>query len=821
MILWSEGKLSEVKPLRSDNTKLQATVPSDVQKSVMIVWPKKNGIVGLPIRVNVPEIWFANSENLVANTTEQEIRFFGKNLFIDGKTPTVVYIHNKKTKYAKITDMNQYQVTVKIDTKLNSGESCEFYFYNGTGGKYGWSSVFKISSTQQIMKPASELPVVNVDDFGAIADDGKDDLPAIKKALEKAAELGGAVLRFGYGEYNVSGIIEIPYTLPNGLYIEGKGMGKYDFATKLLPSEYAHRGISGEHTVIRFTDKTCVAENIFRIKANNVSISDMTIFGADGHVEGWSMLHGFTLSFSGWNFTIENVRMIKADLRDFNLKSDARLMCSNHIYIDKCSKNINIKNCEFHTKGCAIWVNKYEEGPRQFDLLDDSTQVKYVNVSNCKFYSYSHPYVHPDGRKPIADEGEISRGITMMNTANFTVEKCYFKGVDQENGFILCRSMVFVVSANCSYIANNELENVGCTALTKFGANTGEQILFHGGLHFSGVYNVLESNKNSLTVRTDNIRLKDDNGEFIRTDETLTNDGSRINEYLMRSTRGMAFICAGKGVGQVRQIISYDIKEDKIVFNLAEPWRIEPDKTSIVVETAPFRENIIYKNKIYKHKLTLEKGYKSGGVLFFFNSHSNIIAENEISNLSFGTVLNTADKSPATWNMIRDNIMSGIAEAYKDALQGGDTVRNATFFCESVIGNIRNTDSGGWDNYNVWYTVGNTFRNNKCSNGDTAAEIATNRWNYLLNTGLEDYYGEEKGNALTIIENNTFTDVADGLLLGNPAYWSLVRNNKCTYKEKEGYSARNIINDHPMTNFCLLHIIDDEIIDDKNNTANN
>jgi len=273
----------------------------------------------------------------------------------------------------------------------------------------------------------------------------------------------------------------------------------------------------------------------------------------------------------------------------------------------------------------------------------------------------------------------------------------------------------------------------------------------------------------------------------------------------------MAYICSGKGVGQVRKITGYIIQKDRIIFNISEPWRIKPDETSIVVETAPFRQNIIYKNEILKSKPTLAEDYKSGGVLFFFDSHSNIIAENSISNLSFGIVFNTAFKAPSSWNIVRDNKLSGITEAYKDARQGGDTTRNATFFCESVIGNIQGTNSGGWDNYNVWYTAGNAFRNNICVKGDTSAELATNRWHNLLNKGIENYYGKDKGNALTIIENNKFEEVADGILIGNPDYWTLIRNNTFKFKIKEGYNEKEIVNEQPISNFKLMYIKNNEL----------
>lgn len=111
------------------------------------------------------------------------------------------------------------------------------------------------------------------------------------------------------------------------------------------------------------------------------------------------------------------------------------------------------------------------------------------------------------------------------------------------------------------------------------------------------------------------------------------------------------------------------------------------------------------------------------------------------------------------------------------------------------------------------------LRHTRCCNGDTAGELITNRWQRLHNTGLDDYHGEEKGAALTVVENNTFNGVADGVLVGNPAYWSLIRNNTFTFKSKAGYTAEEVINANPWANFKLLYIVDDQVKMDANETC--
>lgn len=816
LILWTEGQLRAVEPLRADNTKLQAVVPPDLEKSMILVWPQNDSGIGRPLKVNAPAVWWTDRGTLLAGQPRQEIRFFGKSLSIDGRAPVVVGEYgNGERELLDVRDANPYEIRAELRTNLPAGISCTFYVHNGTGGEYGWSAPITLETAENPVFPEEALPVVRVENYGAVADDGLDDSDAIRRAIDAAAQLGGAVLQFGQGEYNVSQTIEIPDCFPKGLYIRGVGTGEYDFGSTLLPGEYEHRGLDGTFTAVRFLDPAHVPENTIRIQGDHIVLKDLTVYGAEGHVDGYSMAYGHTVASYGSHILFDHVRMIKADLRDFNTNPAARLMCSNHIFVAGGSQDIQILRCEFHTKACAIWINHYE-GEDQSVLFDDSTQVRHVRIADCDFYGYTSPYTHPDGRKPIADEGEVSRGITAMNCDSVIVEHCRFQGFDQAHCRVLTRTMYIPISANHMYIANNWMHNVGSTPETGFDGNTGEQILFHGGMHLGGIYNVLHNEGTALTVRTDNIQVKDENGCYIRPDTTITNAGSRIQEGLKKGKRGMAYICAGKGVGQIRQIDGYEIREGEVVFHLAEPWITEPDETSIVIETAPFRENIVFRNTIMKDKPTLAQGYKSGGVLMFFDSYSNIIAENDIRNLAFGVALNTAFKAPLLWNTVRDNAFSGIQEAYKDAMQGGDSTRNSTFFCESVVGNAG--ENAGWDTYNIWYTVGNVFRNNRCCNGDTAAELATNRWHRLHNSGLEDYHGEEKGNALTVLENNTFKEVADGVLVGNPAYWSLIRNNVFVMKDKAGYAAKAVHNEHPMTNFKLLCIENNQVTEDANHT---
>ncbi|MGB5256964.1 MAG: glycosyl hydrolase family 28-related protein, partial [Woeseiaceae bacterium] len=72
--------------------------------------------------------------------------------------------------------------------------------------------------------PAASGTIVNVDDFGAIADDGKDDSKAVLDALSHAHSLSEpVVLRFGPGRYRITDVLKIGRS---HFVLQGSGSGE-------------------------------------------------------------------------------------------------------------------------------------------------------------------------------------------------------------------------------------------------------------------------------------------------------------------------------------------------------------------------------------------------------------------------------------------------------------------------------------------------------------------------------------------------------------------------------------------------------------------
>ncbi len=655
--------------------------------------------------------------------------------------------------------------------------------HNGTGCKYGWSDarLFEVKSSEKPLK--KELKSFSVNEYGAVADDGKDDITAIYKALKDAKAEGGGIIEFGQGEYNLSTSIKIDNSYPKGLFVCGVGMGDFDKSLSLSPSEYDKRGINGNYTLIRFMNEKSVIGDIIKIEADGVTVQDMTVNGYDGAGANTTIL------LQGNNITMDGVRLVKSDLRDFT--DGTKLGVTTNLLIEHGSRNISIIGCDFRSKESAVKVGT-DGGSFPSGYYDTTKKVRNVRISDCSFTGYTSPYTHPTGAKG-GDYGEGSRGISILNLDGGVFENNTFQGYDRKNGKLLVRSMYCSLGTRRTYIANNILQNVGNYPGTNFDTNTGEQILFHGSDGASSTFEVVKTEGNLLTVNI--------------------GENGYIPEGFDKGNYGSVFVTSGKGAGQVRSVAKYDKNDLQIVFTLEEPFAVNPEALGTVTLTAPFTENIVYNNTIANDEPTLSKGLKTGGVLFFFQSYNNIVANNSIKNLSFGIALNTSYNMPTYWTMVRDNKLSGITEEYKDAMQGGDTTLNATFLCDSV------RMSSIYKNEKYMHSVGNVFRNNECENGDTAGEIHSNRW-HMDDEGMDEFYGEDKGCVMTIFENNSFKGVAEGIGVGNPAHWTLLRNNTFSFVNKNGYKAEELLNLDPLSNFKLMFIKDGKIILDENKTVN-
>ncbi len=802
VIIWTENALKAVIPLRSDNSKMQVTIPSSMSRSTTVIWPYNDSGVGVPVRINAPDIYWAHPGKLLSGVTGQEIRFFGSGFFIEGCTPSVIAVYDDgTTEKLEVTEADAYQIKAVLRSDPAGKSAVEFVLHNGTGGKYGWSEAFSVPVGHSSVLPSAELKVFRVDDYGGKPDDGENDAPAIMAAIAAAADNRGGVVELSAGEYNIGGTLQITGLFPNGLYIRGAGQGEYDMKSSLGHDEYDHKGLSGSYTLIRWLDPAAVPQYFIFVGSDNVFMSDMTIIGGDNGNH-----NSINLFLRGSDVTLDSVRLIKADMRDF-ASPNGEISLGSNLEIDNYCSGITVRDCEFHQQGSAINIGNIE-GIWPWGFFDSERTVRNVSISGCDIYGYAGPYKSPSGRS-AGDLGEISRGLMGFNLQGLIFENNTIQGYDKENCKLLVRSIYVNATCEKMYIAGNTMKDVGNVPQSGFDLNTGEQILIHGNDFTGGIFNVKSDTGMSVIVRTDNIPVPNAS-PYSKSDNT----GSRLYDGLNKGDRAYLYVYGGKGAGQSRKVIAYETASGTLTFKLDRPFTVPLDETSVVDLISYSAYNIIRGNSIGNKEVILHQGLKTGGVLLFFQGGYNIIAENDFHNLTFGVAVNARFKGPTVWNTVRDNSFSGMTEIYQNGAQGGDSTYNATFFCVSVV----KCSPEGWDDYDAWYAVGNVFRGNVCSDGDYSAELTTNRWN--RSGDWDKYYGDEKGAAMTVIENNRFERVKTGVLVGNPDYWSLLRNNVFEFTGKPGYKKQAYMFEQKQSNFFFLCIENGRVMADANKTLN-
>lgn len=819
VFIWCEGGVRRVEPLRCDDTKIQVVVPKDMTDSMMLVWVYKNGAFSSPIRVNAPTVWWNNSgddHELYANKNEYTVRLFGKCLKVGSFEPRVyVKFDNGELYRLEVEDANPYQIKAKIKKALPKGRICEFYVHNGSGGDLGWSNPVKAEVVEDSVLPMEKLPVFNVDDYGARADDMTDDSAAILRAADAAKESGGGIIQFGKGEYNIAAPVVISGDFPKGLYISGVGMGNYDMKSRLEEADLEHRGLSGDYTLIRFTDPKNIPKNMITVKADNCIVDNMTIIQGD---DGKQPLN---LYMSGNNLTLKNVRLMKLDVRDFTEDETASFVPHGVLMFDYYCKNILIDGCEVHQAKNGIIFGDVT-GTYGWGEYDKSRTLRNIRLQNTDFYGYAegeYQRAVEMGKNMAMETGETAN-YASYNVDGLVVENNTSQCYDRENGKIISRFGYNVGSSRNVYISENKLTNVANHPSTGPGRNAGEQFLWHGtGGTYSAIYNLKYTDSDLTVVRTDNIK-------YSQSGATKDNSGSALHKGINYGDAFYLTIIQGKGVGQQRTILnaSEDKSDKTVTFKLDSDWLVEPDETTVFAVVKPFRQIVVYDNTINNNNV-LEPGFKSGGVLFFYECTDCYVAENNFKGLTFGVVVNSMFKIPCMWVTVRDNNLTSIKEVYKDAAQGGDTTYNATFLAtefSAATGSVEGATHWSGDKYHSWDTAGIVFKNNTCTDGDVAAEIASRRWHRIRTdqSELEAEHAYDKGGTGTIIENNKFVDVAEGIDIGNPSFWTLVRNNSFTFVNKEGYYPEEIHYLNDPKNFYLLEIKNDKVISDLNNTLN-
>lgn len=794
--IWSAGELFEVNPLRTAADRMQALVPKEIPVSTMLIWPVRNEQIGAPIRVNGATAWWSWPTRAAANTPGQSVRIFGKNLKLEGHASQVYLSGPGIGQWLEVVASDPYALEAALPDELSPG-AYQAWCHNGTGSQFGWGEAMPF---EVVAAPsANGLPIFVVEDFGAKADDDKDDWQAITAAIQAAQDAGGGHVRLSSGTYHLSRSLEIGGVGKAGIHLIGAGMGSHRWHNEPAPDDHrVIHEISGQATVIKPIPGQPGSKYLITLSRRYSSLSKLTLLNyADAGKQScvWVGAH---------DVRIEGIRGIVVDQRPKFVGWDkpeseittaeykSRLQDGAVMRIDAPGKaNIVVRNCEFHHPGGGI------DTPPVNGVLGHLPQsgpcpagTDYIQIRGCTFRGYFDGRLEPvdKARKFQAYRGWGNMAWLNNGSKNVIVERCDFAGADKQGFKVLTRSLNHKnASISDLYLAHNRGQDLAPTSMTPgYHENKGEQFIFHLWYPQAGLFDVVKAGAASVTVDPTAPKYaptgKHPGIAFKATEFSVVPKDVDVNPE-----HWIVFVCAGRGVGQYRTLQGCDRGESEVAMRLDKPWRVTPDATSRIVLTAAYRRIIISGNELDGGRN--DPVIKSHGVTFWGNAFENIIAGNTFRNMSGGVVINAFYRCPTGWNLTCDNRMTHILG------NGGDTVfpGRAAFY----VDHVRVLEPPPEDR--VWYGVGNIFRGNECSHGDTIAFLhrpdyarldvenpslpeATRRM-YLMprgdNTVINYSYPEtpDGGLMMSVLENNRFEHVRRGIVISSPLNWLLLRNN--------------------------------------------
>jgi len=597
LVVWAEGLLFYVEPLRAANNRMQAVVPASVTssgvtkkvpKSTMLVWPVTGDKTGVPIRVNAPASWWIWPRKVFTGPEPVTIKLFGKNLIMENERPVMVIQYEKgKPQLIEIVDSNPYCLEGKLPDGLPLG-NYRVWAHNGTGGNYGWSDALLFEIERGNENPTK---VFLVDDYRK---ESKNDTESVKKAIDDAVKNGSGIIQFSKGAYSISNIV-LPKDIP--IILRGSGIGSFDWKTNSFDTK------SG--TMISDMRRD---NGKFMIEAygSGLVIQDMTI-----SINGISRVAGVKLA--GQNQIVQRVRLLHNVPYVY---SSSNITCS-----FEGVANHQILNSEFFLNAKGINIERGNLG------------TDYVRIENNKFYGYYNM-----GR------AVENQAVDNFGGCNIILANNYFEGLDPEHARILNRTYVMHHQSvsNC-YVANNTSIKVGShESIPGLDRNTGEQYLSHPN---EGVF-----------AKT--LQVKSSGNDYIKISKISELTSNKPKDHLTgEKGHWIVYIAKGRGVGQWR-VVSEVVNEE---IKLARPWRILPDASSTVIITRVNRQNVFYNNFVDAAMSHNPKYVpKTSGIYIYHNAIDNIVAKNDLRNLGNGIAVFTTSVTPSAWNVIRENKISNI-----------------------------------------------------------------------------------------------------------------------------------------------------------------
>lgn len=758
LFIWAGGQTEKVQPLQSAHNRLTAVVPADLPKSVMLVWPEKDSKCGAPIRVNGPVVWWNWPGTIWTDARDRTLRVYGKGLMLENAPPQAYVQGNDWAAFAAVTQANPYKLTVELPCNLEPGKY-QVWVHNGTGGSLGWSEPLEFAVAR---RPTERWRGnVNAARFGATPNDNKPDDAAIQNAIDHVAKQGGGVVHLGRGTF----LLERPLVIAdNGITLEGESRGEYQTEREEL---------TGDYTLLRYVRDTDLPDALVEIKAPHTTIQHLALENGNNGDDQ------VAIGVYAPHVVLDDLTLIVRDKRawgyckpgpsdDSNEKQNlkritGKVIDSGAVFVKtKGLADLLFTSSDVHMVGPGILVGDL---PSYEPEEDNAPACSGILIDNVSFTGY---YEGEPNRKSNAGGSGRTVGVILYNAKRVAIENCHFRGADRYHGKTLSRTLLSFNTMNRDiYCGDNISHNVSShSSVEGMDENQGEQYLFHWRHAYGGLFDVMQAGREDITINTANIASFKKGERFADSPHYFYDSrGSRVQDDVGVNQDWIVFVCAGKGVGQFRTVVGKRVTDDTAVLQLDRPWRVPPDATSRVNLTPAYRQIVIYNNVVDNDQIVLD--HKQHGVTFWFYTFDTIVDHNTFRNMSAGVVYNSRYRGPTGWNLTRDNTIENIV-----GYCGDTSLKPAAY-----VDHFRLTLQWPEPKDRVWYQVGNTARGNRAEKCEVGAYVHTRHSGQIWD-GIDPAPHSEGGIVMSVLENNDFVKVNEGIVLSCPANNTVLRNNR-------------------------------------------
>jgi hypothetical protein len=356
------------------------------------------------------------------------------------------------------------------------------------------------------------------------------------------------------------------------------------------------------------------------------------------------------------------------------------------------------------------------------------------------------------GARPTDDDNVDNHGITSRDFHRLIVEDCHFRSHDAPGGTIMTRGFASLRSWDRHHVLRgNTFEWIGAFPGPPLrDLNTGEIILYHGGVGVTRIATVVASGWDHVTVDVPSAELPQDR--------------DIVDEV-------MVFVQDGAAKGQVRPVRAVAaVGETGTRFSVPR-WQHRVPEVGAQVLVADFnREVMVLDNHIdaVPDPDAVTVDFNRAGVQLWKSAADFQIANNRILHTTEGVRFNVA--FAGTVAQVRHNV---VGNRIRDMLPGSAYGGYPKFYTDG--GNGR-TAGNSW-----LHAVGSVFRGNVASGAEIGVEVGANGYDRIKYPRKDDdYQVDDQGGILgTIVEDNVLHDISvAAYAISTRSNWTLLRGNE-------------------------------------------